>query len=51
MATCLGELFIRFTVRVLYGNLSICECASVPFCFEDGMWDLIIFVPDHFLSF
>ena len=25
-------------------------CASFPFAFEGGMWDLIILVPDHFLS-
>ena len=32
MNTCSGiELFIRFTVRVLRGCLSVCECASFPF--------------------
>ncbi|MBV2113371.1 MAG: hypothetical protein KUF82_20660 [Candidatus Thiodiazotropha sp. (ex Ctena orbiculata)] len=34
------ELFIRFTV-----------CASFPFGFEGGMWDLVVFVPGHCLSF
>ena len=26
-------------------------CAFFPFGFEGGMWDLIVFVPDHCLSF
>ena len=29
-------------------NLSV--CASFPSCFEGGMWDLIISIPDHCLS-
>ena len=40
--------FIQFT---LCGHLSICECASFPFGFENGLWDLIVLVPDHCLSF
>ena len=43
------ELFIRFTLCVLRGRLSICECASFPFGFEGGMWDLIVSVPAHCL--
>ena len=26
-------------------------CASFPFGFDDGMWDLIVLVPGHCLSF
>ena len=26
-------------------------CASFPFCFEGGMLDLIVFVPDQYLYF
>ena len=26
-------------------------CASFPFGFEGGMWDMIVTVPDHCLSF
>ena len=26
-------------------------CASSPFGFEGGMWDLIVFIPNHCLSF
>ena len=33
---------------ILHGRLSVCECA---FGFEVGMWDLIVLVPDHCLSF
>ena len=29
----------------------VCVCASFPFGFEGGMWDLIVLVPDHCLSF
>ena len=25
-------------------------CASFPFGFKGGMWDLIVLVPDHYLS-
>ena len=27
----------------------VCVCASFPFSFADGMWDLIVLVPDHCL--
>ena len=29
----------------------VCVCASFPFGFEGGVWDLIVVVPDHCLSF
>ena len=52
MTTCFGkELFIRFTVRVLCERLSVCVCVSFTFVSEGGMWDLIVLVPDHCLSF
>ena len=35
------ELYNRFTVRVLGTFLNLCGCASFPFGFEGGMWDLI----------
>ena len=28
----------------------ICVCASFPFGFEGGMWDLIVLIPDNCLS-
>ena len=31
-------------LRVLREHLSVCECSSVPFGFEGGMWDLIVFL-------
>ena len=46
------EMFIRFTMLVFCDCLSICSgvCASFPFGFEIGMWNLIVLVPDHCLS-
>ena len=44
------ELFIWFSMRVCCERLSICVCSSFPFGFEDGMLDLIVFIPDHCLS-
>ena len=38
-------------MRVFRERLSVCMCASFPFGFEDGMWDVIVFVADHCLSF
>ena len=35
---------------ILRGGLSICECASCPFGFEGGMWDLLVLVQDYCLS-
>ena len=53
MTSCFGkELFIRFTVRVFRDRLSMCVCVCFfPFWFWGGMWDLIIFLLDHCLSF
>ena len=45
------ELFIRFTALVFRECLSIRVCSSFPFCFEDGMWELIVLIPDHCLTF
>ena len=41
------EVFIWFTVRVFRECLSVCVCASFPFGFKGGMWDLIVLVPGH----
>ena len=38
------ELFIRFTVRVVRGRLSICLRSSFPFGFEGEIWDLIVLI-------
>ena len=32
---------------VLRKRLSLCVCASLPFCFESGTWDLIVLVSNH----
>ena len=45
------ELFIRFTASAFRKLLSIYVFSYFPFSIEGGMWDLIVSVPDHFLSF
>ena len=44
MTTCLSLLCVSC--------LGVCQFESVffPFVLEDGMWDLIVLVPDHCLS-
>ena len=44
-------MFIRFTARSFRRLLSIYVFSYFPFGFEGRMWDLIISVPDHCLSF
>ena len=52
MTTCLGkEMFIRFTARAFHKLLSIYVFSYFPFGFEGRMWDLIVSVPDHCISF
>ena len=31
-------------------NVRACVCASFSFGFEGGMWDVIVFILDHWLS-
>ena len=38
------ELLCVSTVTV------ICMCTLFRFCFDDGMWDLVVLVPGHCLS-
>ena len=45
------ELFIRFTASAFRGLPSVCVFGCFPFGFEDRMWDLIVSVPGHCLSF
>ena len=45
------ELSIRFTARAFRILLSICVFSYFPFGFEGRIWDLIVSVPDHCLSF
>ena len=44
-------MFIRFTARAFRKLLSIYVLSYFPFAFESGIWDLIVSVPDHCLSF
>ena len=45
------ELFIRFTTRAFRKLLSVYVFSYFPFGFEGRIWDLIVSVPDHCLSF
>ena len=45
------ELFIRFTASAVRKLPSIYVFSYFPFGFEGRMWDLIVSVPDHCLSF
>ena len=45
------ELFIRFTASAFRKLSSIYVFSYFPFGFEGRMWDLIVSVPDHCLSF
>ena len=36
------KLFIRFTVHVFRERLSMHVCASFPFDFEGGMWEMVV---------
>ena len=47
----LKELFIRFTASAFRKMLSINVLIYFPFGFEGRMWDIIVSVPDHCLSF
>ena len=45
------ELFIQFTASVFRKLLLVYVFSYFPFGFEGRMWDLIVSVPDHCLSF
>ena len=45
------ELFIPFTASAFRKLPSIYVFSYFPFGFEGRMWDLIVSVPDHCLSF
>ena len=51
MTICLGKSCTIGLLCVYFMNVyEICVCASFPFGFEGGMWDLIVLIPDHCLS-
>ena len=45
------ELLIRFTARAFHKLLSVYVFSYFTFGFEGRIWDLIVSVPDHCLSF
>ena len=52
MTTCLGKCCSFSFLCVSFVNVHefLCVCASFPFGFEGGMWNLIVLIPDHCLS-
>ena len=51
VAPLLTELFILFTASAFRKLPSIYVFSYFPFGFEGRIWDLIVSVPDHCLSF
>ena len=51
MTTCWGNSCLFGLLYVSLVMLSSCVCASFPFGFEVGIFDLFLLVPDHCLSF
>ena len=45
------ELFIRLTARAFRKLLSVYVLSSFPFGSEGRIWELVVSVPDHCLSF
>ena len=45
------ELFVRFAASAFRKLPSVYVFTYFPFGFEGKMWDLIVSVPDHCLSF
>ena len=52
MTTCLGkDLFFGFFCMSFINILSICVFTSFTFGLEGEIWDLLVIIPDHWLSF
>ena len=51
MTTYLGKSFILFAASAFRKLSSIYVFSYFPFGFEGRIWDLIVSVPDHCLSF
>ena len=55
MAACLwgggGRSFVSVRSGAFRGLPSVCVFSYFPFAFEGRIWDLIVSVPDHCLSF
>ena len=47
MTTCLGSAVHSLNCACFCERLEIRLCASFPFGFEDGMWDLTVLIPVH----
>ena len=51
MTTCLGKSCPFDLLCVSFVNVyKFCVCPSFPFGDGGGMWDAIVFIPDHCLS-
>ena len=47
---CFEKSCVFGLMCVSFVNVYQSICSSVPICFEDGMWDLNVLIPDHCLS-
>ena len=51
MIICLGKSCSFGLCSCISGTfINFCVCPSFPFGFEEGMWGLIVLIPDHCLS-
>ena len=51
MTTCLGKSCLFSLLGVSFVNVyQLYVCPSFPFGIEGGIWDVIVFIPDHCLS-
>ena len=52
MTTCLVKNCSFGLLSLSFVNVYqfVCVCASFPFVFEDGIWDLVVLISDHCLS-
>ena len=51
MATCLGKSCSFGVLCVSFVNVYKCVSVVFPFGFEEGMWDMVLLVPDHCLFY
>ena len=50
MTTCLVKSCSFSLLCVSFVNIYLFCVSFFPFCFEGGMWDLIVLFPDHCFS-
>ena len=51
MTSCLRKRCLFGLLCVFIEKVYLFVCASFPFSFEGGIWDLIVLVPNHCLCY